>query len=102
MYLIISDADNNVTPKVFYDGVDVIRLRVVGEEKGWGKRSDGKGPSEKIHLRRFVGEDPSEKSDREDPTEKAHWRRGLTPEPIMALIPCEMREEKKCFSLFNE
>ena len=39
---------------------------------------------------------------RGDPTEKIRWRRGLTSEPTMTLIPCEMREEKNAFLLLNE
>ena len=74
MYLILSDADDNATPKVFHNGVDVIRLKAVGEEKGCRKRSDEEGPMEKIRLRRW-----------------------LISELTMALIPCEMREKKKVF-----
>ena len=62
MYLILSDADGNVTSVVFHDGVDVIGLRATGEEKGHRKDPTEKAkedPSEKIRLRRSVGEDPS-------------------------------------------
>ena len=102
MYLSLFDADGNSTPKVFHDGVNVIKVRVVGEEKGRRKRSDRKGLTEKIRLRRSIREDLIEKnrlrrSAGEDPKEKACWRRGLTSKPIMALIPCERIEEKNTF-----
>ena len=66
MYLILYDADDNATLEVFHDGVDVIGLRAVREEKGRRKRSDGEDhPSEKIRPRRstggLFGEDPTEK-----------------------------------------
>ena len=65
MYLILSDVNDNVTPEVFHNGVDVINLRVAGEEKGRRKRFDGESSTEKIRLRdmsrRSTGEDPSEK-----------------------------------------
>ena len=55
MYLILSDADGNVTSsrasKVFHDGVDVTGLRVAEEEKVRQRRE---GLSEK---RRSVGEE---------------------------------------------
>ena len=57
MYLILSDADDNVSSsrasEVFHDGVDVIGLRAVEEEKVHRRRSTRKGW--------FVGEDPPEK-----------------------------------------
>ena len=61
MYLILSDADGNATPEVFHDGVDVIRLRVAGEEKGRRKRSAKEGWTEKIRRRRSSEEDPVKK-----------------------------------------
>ena len=71
MYLILSDADDNATLEVFHDGVDVIGLRAVREEKGRRKRSDGEDhPSEKIRPRRSTGG-----SFGEDPTEKIRRRR---------------------------
>ena len=86
MYLILSDADDNETPEVFHNRVDVIGLRAAGKEKGRWKRSDREGHrrsnqedstkkihqrrsdreelSEKNRLQRFVGEDPTEKISR--------------------------------------
>ena len=61
MYLILSDADDNATPEVFHDGVDVIGLRAAGEEKDCRKRLDEEGLTEKIRLRRSNGEDSIEK-----------------------------------------
>ena len=52
MYLILSDVNDNVTPEVFYDGVYMIGLRVVGEEKGRWKRSYEEDLTRKIHQRR--------------------------------------------------
>ena len=74
MYLILSDADDNATLEVFHDGVDVIGLRAVREEKGRRKRSDGEDhPSEKIRPRRSIGGD----SFGEDLTEKIRRRRSV-------------------------
>ena len=58
-------------------------------EKVRRRRSDEEGSKETIRRRRFVGGDGCRK-------------RGLTPEPTMSLIPCEMREEKNTFLLLNE
>ena len=81
-------------------------------EKVCRRRFAGEGPSEKVYRRRSVREDLSEKIRRRRPigegsTEKVHRRRfveedgcrkrGFTPEPTMALIPCEMREEQNTF-----
>ena len=52
-YLILFDANGNATLELFHDGVDMIGLRAVRKEKGRRKRSDEKGPSEKIRMRRF-------------------------------------------------
>ena len=106
MYLNLFNSDNNATPKVFHDGVDVTGLRAVGE-KVRRRKSDGEDPTEKIQRRRSDGEDLMEKVQRrrsvgEGLLEKVRRRRGLTPEPTMALISCEMREEKKDFFLLNE
>ena len=62
------------------------------------RRSAKEGPMEKIRRRMSDGEDSSKK------VRRRRWlqKRGLTQEPTMALIPCEMREEKKYFSLFNK
>ena len=83
MYLILSDADDNATPKVFHDGVDMIGLRVAEEDptkKVQRRRSDREDTIEKICRRRFVGEDSTEKirlrrSAVQDPTEKICWKR---------------------------
>ena len=48
----------------------------------------GEGPTEKVSWKRPVEEDD-------------HRKRGLTPEPTMALIPCERIEKKNIF-LLNE
>ena len=69
VYLILSNVDDNATPEVFHNGVDVI-----------GLRTDREDPSEKIQLRRFVGEDLTKKirrrrSDCEDPSEEIRLRR---------------------------
>ena len=87
MYLLLSDADSNVTPEVFHDGVDVIGLRASEKEKSRRKRFDKEGPTEKIGLRRSVGKDPTEKirwriSVREDPTEKIRLRRSNGEGPL--------------------
>ena len=58
-------------------------------EKVRRRRFDRESLSEKVRRRRFVGGDGCRK-------------RGLTPKPTMALIPCEMREEKNTFLLLNE
>ena len=65
MYLILFDAEGNVTPEVFRDGVDVIIMRTVRED-----RVPTENPSKEIRLRRSARGDP-------------------TLEPTMALIPCE-------------
>ena len=114
MYLILSDANGNATPKMFHNGVNVIGLRVAEEDPTknvqW-RRSDREDTTEKIRRRRFVGEDTTEKirlkrSTGQNSTEKIRLRRSvrqdlqekwLTPEPTMVLIPCEMREEKNTF-----
>ena len=79
MYLNLFNADNNATPKVFHDGVDVTGLRAVGE-KVRRRKSDGEDPTEKIRRRRFDGEGLTEKVRRrrsagESPSKKrAHSR----------------------------
>ena len=64
VYLILSDVDDNATPEVFHDGVDVIGLRTAKEdplEEIRLRRSAIEDLSEEIQLRRFVGGDPTEK-----------------------------------------
>ena len=60
------------------------------------RRFDGEDLTEKSHWRRSAGGDLTEKihrrrSDGED------LKRGLTLEPTMTLIPCEMREKIMIF-----
>ena len=67
-------------------------------EKIQRRRLGGEDSSEKVCQRRFAEEGLSEivcrrRSDREG----GYWKRGLTPEPTIALIRFEMREEKNVF-----
>ena len=65
----------------------VCRRRPIGEDpllKVRRRRPNREGTSKKFRWKRSDGEDDCRK-------------RGLTSEPTMALIPCEMREAKNTF-----
>ena len=72
-------------------------------EEGLSKRvrwkgSMGEGPLERVCWRGFDGEGPLEKiCRRRSVGEDGCRKRGLTLEPTMTLIPCEMREENNTF-----
>ena len=67
-------------------------------EKVQGKRSVGEGLKEKVRRRRPAKEGPTEKGHRRRSIkEDGNGKREFTPEPTMAQIPCEMREEKNAF-----
>ena len=64
--------------------MEKVRQRRSAREGQSKKMLVGEGSTEKVCQRRSIGEDGC-------------LKRGLTLEPTMTLIPCEMREEKNIF-----